>query len=182
MRYQLIFLLVSMLTLSACDNTPDITSPKQYDKHHIQLSYPGNWKITEEESDDSFSYLAIEGGDALMILQLYAKDDAVTLDEFVASFSELTKEALPFGEIVDEEFIGVKKTIMSGVRTGTKELFAIKLLGQNIPHVREYYIIESGEKVLFVISHIPTDVQATAETGFQLIFSTLAVGTLRLIP
>ena len=63
----LIWLVISVLTLTACDRPADITSPKQYDQHKIQLSYPGNWKITEEESDDNFSYLAIEGGDALMV-------------------------------------------------------------------------------------------------------------------
>ena len=171
----LIWLVISVLSLTACDRPADITSPKQYDQNQIQLSYPGNWKITEEESDDDFSYLAIEGGDALMVLQLYAKAEALSLEEFAKVFSESTKEALPIGEIVDIEFLSAKRNIQSELSTGTKELFSIKLWGESIPHVREYYTIESKEKVLFIISHIPIDTLPLAEPGFKLVYETVMI-------
>lgn len=176
MKYSmLIIILIIALSLAGCNKAADISSPNHYNKHNIQLSYPGNWEITEEESDDNFTYLALEGGDAMFIIQVYAKEETVPLEEFVSIFSETTKEALPFGDIVDISFSKTEKKIMSGKRIGTKELFSVKLLGQKVPHIREYYAVDSGEKTLFIISHIPTENLPQAAPGFKLIQDTLKV-------
>jgi hypothetical protein len=169
----LTLLTITIVTLAGCERAADISSPEIYERQQIRFSYPGNWDVTEDATEDIVRYLFVETpGDAIFIAQIYKKEDAVTLNEYAKWFSEQSKQETPFGDIGGNSFSQTNKKMLSGTHAGIKETFAIKLFGETVPHVREYYSVETDTKVAFLISQTATEDLAKVEPGFDLIYST----------
>lgn len=172
----LTFSIIFILSLFGCEKTADISSPLRYEKQSIRFSYPANWKVTEDVEQSNFRYLFVESpGDALFTAFIYSKQDALSLSEFAAWFSEQAKQETPIGNIDKNSFSAAEKATMSGIKTGIRESFSIVLLGQQIPHIREYYFINASNKVAFLISQTATEDLTKVEPGFNLIFSSFVV-------
>lgn len=172
MRFRtLTILIITLVTLTGCERAADISSPAFYEKQNIRFSHPGNWDVTEDVTQVDIRYLFVESpGDAIFIAQIYKKEDAVSLNEYAKWFSEQSKQETPFGDIGGNSFSQVSKQMLSGTHAGIKETFAIELLGETVPHVREYYSVETDTKVAFLISQTATEDLAKVEPGFDLIY------------
>lgn len=161
------------LGLLGCEKAADISSPVKYEKDNISFLYPRNWKVTEDVVQQDVRFLFIESpGDAILVAQIYAKNDAVSFSEFVEWFSSQSKEEIPIGNIGKSSFSNIEGTAVS---SGIKEKFTISILGEKVPHIREYYIKESSKKVTFLIAQTATEDLDKVELGFNLILSSFIV-------
>ncbi|MDJ0986748.1 MAG: hypothetical protein QNJ26_14495 [Desulfobacterales bacterium] len=162
--------------LFGCERPADVASPLMYDHHSIRFSYPANWQVTEDVEQPGFRYLFVETpGDAIFIAQIYSEQYALTLDEFAESFSESTKQEVPIGKIEENVFFEAEKETTSGMQIGIKENFNIVLLGEKVPHTREYFSINTIDKRAFLISQAAAEDWIKVEPGFDLIFSSFVV-------
>ena len=162
--------------LLGCERPADVASPLMYDHQSIRFSYPANWKVTEDVAQPGFRYLFVETpGDAIFIAQIYSEQNALTLDEFAESFSESTKQEVPIGKIEENAFFEAEKETASGFQPGIRENFNMVLLGEKIPHTREYFSINATDKRAFLISQSATEDWIKVEPGFDLIFSSFVV-------
>ncbi|MCP3872730.1 MAG: hypothetical protein GY699_06185, partial [Desulfobacteraceae bacterium] len=134
--------------LLACEKSADISSPIKYEKESVSFSYPQNWKVTEDVRQQDLRYIFVESpGDAIFIVQIYSKHDAVSFKEFVEWFSSQSKEETPIGKMEENTFSTVEKTTPGKGMKGIKENFSMTLFGQKIPHMREYYTMDSNNEV-----------------------------------
>jgi hypothetical protein len=156
--------------LFGCEKAADISSPAIYKKRSIHFSYPKNWKITEDAEQKDTRYIFIESpGDAIFIIQIYPKQDAISLNEFAEWFSAQTEQENSIGNINKSSLSAVEKSLYSAKTKGIKEKFSIALLGMQVPHIREYYSIDSGNKIAFLVSQTATEDLNKVEVGFNLI-------------
>ncbi len=124
--YIFTILLISMFAILGCEKSADISSPIKYDKQNIQFLYPGNWKIINEAIKDDFRYITLRSkGDAIFIIQIYNKNKALSLNEYVKWFIEQFKKELPVGKVEKSSFTDVDKLMKSGIERGIKENFSL---------------------------------------------------------
>jgi len=169
--FQTVVILMVAITLWGCERGADVSSPAQYNKSGISFSYPGNWEVVEDVEESDFRYLTVESpGDAIFIIAVYQKQDALPLKDYVKEFSAMTREEMPIGDIGESSFASINKLAVPNSKEGIQEKVPMRLLGVEVPHVREYYLVESGDKVAFLISQVATEDLGHVEPGFKLIF------------
>ncbi|MCG8526206.1 MAG: DUF4720 domain-containing protein [Opitutales bacterium] len=166
-RIELSFLLIILLFLSGClEPRANISSPKSYSNLGIQFEYPKNWKITEDEQDDFVRYLFIESpGDAIVILQIYGKEDKLDLENFAHDFSDNAKNELPIGVFSDSTFEVTGDYL--------EEKFTISLLNESVPHRRKYALRDYNEQICFIVFQVAEEDLDKTNPGFDLIIKTL---------
>ena len=159
--------LILLLALSACERKPDLASLKQYQEHDINFNYPGNWEITEDGYNGSVHYLIITStGDAVVMIHTFDTAVAPELKPFTESLSTGISKEMPFGEMKTESMTFMKET---GKATWIKEKLSVTLLGQTLPHIREYRKAENSKRTAFLTSQTTTEDQTTVKPGFELI-------------
>ncbi len=163
--------------LFSYEKSADTSSPIKYEKENVSFSYPQNWKVTEDVRQQDLRYIFIESpGDAIFIVQIYSKNDAVPFNEFVKWFSSQCNEEMPFGKMEENTYSKVEKTTLGkGMKGRIKENFSITLLGQKIPHLREYYTMDSNNEVAFLVSQTSTEDMSKTKPGFDLILSSFVI-------
>lgn len=168
--------IIIIFSLIGCEKPADISSPMSYEKQNIRFSYPSNWKVTEDVEQEDIRYLFVESpGDAIFLVQIYSKQDAVSLREFSEWFSAQAKQETSIVNIGNSSFSATEKIIEIGRKKGIKEAFSMTLLGEHIPHIREYYLIDTNNKVAFLISQTAREDLSKVEAGFNLILSSFVV-------
>jgi hypothetical protein len=167
---------ILLLGLLGCEKAADISSPIKYEKENVSFSYPQNWKVTEDVGQQDVRYLFVESpGDAIFMALIYSKNDAVPLSEFVEWFSSQSREETPIGNVGKSSFSAVEKNKFSPRMKGIKENFAISLLGEQTPHIREYYAMDTKNKIAFLVAQAATEDLSKVAPGFDLILSSFAV-------
>jgi len=167
---------VFLILLSACEKPADIKSPNQYAKHGISFNYPSNWDLMEEDLIEDVTNVSVESpGSAIFMLQIFDEEHAISLGEFAQWYSKEANELIPIGKVTSDPLVTVSKKIHSVETSGKKELFTITLLGQKVPHQREFYILEQSGKVLYLISQMALEDQKVVDPGFDLIFKSFSV-------
>jgi len=167
---------LALFGLFGCERVADISSPIKYENEGISFSYPRNWKVTEDVRRQDFRYIFIESpGDAIFIVQIYSRNDAVSFNEFVRWFSSQSKKETPVGKMEDNTFSTVEKTTHGEGVKGVKENFSMTLLGTQVPHIREYYTIDSNDEVAFLVGQAATEDLSKTEPGFDLILSSFVI-------
>ena len=167
---------IILLSVSGCKIASDSSSPIKYEKENISFSYPQDWKVTEDVIKQDIRYLLVEGPDeAIFAAQIYPKKDAVSLNEFVEWFSSKSREETPIGNIGKSSFYVVERNIDSSNKKGIKENFSIIYIGENIPHIREYYTTNSNSKSVFLIVQAATEDLSKVEPSFNLILGSFVV-------
>lgn len=152
------WLLILLAVLSGCDNTPDTAHPLSYNKNGITFSYPGNWTVTEEGVNEAMRYVIVEGpGNGLFLAQIYPKDDALDIAAFAEWFSAESNQSLPVGKVDKVSFAVSERRFGAKTLSGIKEEFAVVLLGERVPHVREYYAERSADSIAFMVSQSSTE-------------------------
>lgn len=170
-----LLLVAGLVLLGGCDNSADIARPSSYQKNGITFSYPGNWDITGEDANGAMRFVIVEGpGNGLFLTQVYPKEQAVSLEEFAKWFSAEAARSTPFGTIETISYTNIDKSFGTRTLSGIKEEFAVIVLGQRVPHMREYFSIESGERVAFMVGQSTRDNQRAVQPGLDLIMGTFA--------
>ncbi len=174
MKIKTLFItLFLLLTLSACERKPDLESPKQYDDYGISFEYPGNWKISDDGKNGDVRYLIVNStGDAVFMIHTFNTPKAPKLESFAKTLSSSIAKEMPFGEMKTES---MKPANKADEEIWVKEKLSVTLLGQNLPHIREYRTVKNMKKTAFLTSQTSKDNQATVESGFKLIIQSFSV-------
>ncbi|MBU44597.1 MAG: hypothetical protein CMN76_15355 [Spirochaetaceae bacterium] len=160
--------------IAACEPAADVSNPKPYSRDGLSLLIPDNWKVTEDASENGYRYLFIESpGNALTILQFMPGGDSWPLAEFAAHFSAGAKDQTPVGEIVDGDFLEIEHDTGEQTLKGIRERFSIVLLGEEVPHVRDFFFVRSQGAEIFVINQIAVEDLEKVKPGFDLILGSL---------
>ena len=90
---KLCLLVIFSLSLYACnlstdEESADLQKTTKYQKNDISFSMPSNWKVTEDNGENSARYLFVESpGSAIMIINTYEKETAPSLQEYIESLT-----------------------------------------------------------------------------------------------
>ena len=174
-------LLVVLLgaTLGCSEKRADVDDNERYKRNGISFDYPGNWKVTEDTEIDGFRYLFVETpGDAIVKVEIYANKDSFSLLDFVhldiESFNSEMKGIFKVGE--KSEIAATKKTVGNNVFDGYEQKFDITILGVEVPHIKEFYLLKSDTVSAYIVYQVVTEDLGLVEGGFAQILGSFKVG------
>jgi hypothetical protein len=141
---------------SACEKMADVNSPQFYSKDGLSFSFPGNWKITEEEIFEALGektkIINVESpGDAIVIICAYGFEVDQTLKEFAKEFTENMKGEIPLGKVGESRFSGIKREGKTGQMQGLRNKLEMTFVGESIPHVQEFFALKKQGKTAFIV-------------------------------
>ena len=174
---KLIILSFFLIGIVGCEKIADISDPLKYEKENLNFLYPRNWKVSEDIQDkNGLRYLFVESpASAILATQIYSKANASSLREFAEWYSSQRNDEIAIGDIEKTSFSTVEKIVSNHKTKGLREEFTITLLGIDTPHTCEYYIVNSGNKVAFLVSQSATEDLKKVKPGFDLILKTFMV-------
>ena len=154
----------------SCEKKADISSPKFYEKNKVSFSYPKNWRITEDVEETEMRYIFIETpGDAIFIIQIYSKEEALSLSEYAEWSSEEARKQTPLGMRPKGKFSEIEKKFQSKKLKGIREYMNIIVLSESVPHITDYYKVEYGDKAVFLICQVAVEDLKMVKPGFEII-------------
>jgi len=164
--------LAAGLTLASCGGKKaDTAHPITYRKDGLSFQMPGNWRVTEDASEEGIRYLFVEEpGDAIVVVQLLGADDALGIAEYARSFAEQAKEGTDVGTLSASTF---SRAGEAGGYETLRETFHMTLLGVTVPHTRDYRRRLFGDQVCFLVAQVSDEDRGLVTGGFRLITSTL---------
>ena len=131
------------------ERSANVDAPQVYDRDGVRFDYPGNWDITADQQMEALRYVLVESpGNALVIMQIYPIEDALTLLEFAEGFAASMKEEIEMGQVGDSDF---GSEVQSSKYSDIDETFSITLLNQKVPHQRKYRRFDYGNEICFLI-------------------------------
>ena len=153
----------------------DIASPAIYEQAHVRFLYPRNWKIAKDTRRDRFRYLLVESpGSAGFVILVYPKQRASSLSAFVERFSKASGHESPI-KLSRSSISRIENSDFSPSKRGVRETLSAKHAGISVSIVREYYRVDAGEEVGFLISVAPTEDVRKAKPGFDLILRSFVI-------
>ena len=178
---KLCLLVIFSLSLYACnlstdEKSADLQKTTKYQKNDISFSMPSNWKVTEDNGENSARYLFVESpGSAIMIINTYEKETAPSLQEYIESLtSERSNEKFfwGLGSLSNGSTSKIKRTINNHEVNAFKNEYAVNIAGINVLHISEFYSFYSKTHIAFVSSQTATEDLPLVADGFNLILST----------
>jgi len=178
-----------ILLLSACNNKtsePELSSPNVYQHDNLTFSYPGNWKITDEytEEDEGVEYYSIvidSSQDGICILQFAQPETDETLEQYADDYiSDLVGDVeessmqLVQGEI-NQEAKPIQARILGKVREGLSRQFSVSILGEKISYHATFYKFNHQGHSIFLLSNVPIEEWNMTQAGVELIYKTLEI-------
>jgi hypothetical protein len=174
---RILFALLFLVPLLACEKNAEISTPKKYNKEGISFNYPSNWEITEDAFSDGVYQISVETpGNAIFLMMIYKETNAVVpLDKFSKLFSEAFAEVLFLGKSSTSSFTPVTRVKKQWNSAGIREKFDISILKLVIPYEREFHSIKKSGKVGYLISQAEVEEMPHVEPGFNLIRETFLI-------
>ena len=164
----LVFLVGALLVGSGCERVADVSSPHRYSKDGVSFLYPGNWNVVDDIAVAGIKYLTIESpGDAIFIVQVYSAEARETLNEFVEGFSKGFQEELPVGTVGASSTSGIKRVGKAGELIGIRQNVEILFLGENVPHVRDFFVVEGSGRVAYLVGQSAEEDFEKTEPAFE---------------
>jgi hypothetical protein len=163
---------------SACEKMADVNSPQFYSKDGLSFSYPGNWKITEEEAFEALGEktktINVESpGDAIVIICAYGFEVDQTLKEFAKEFSDSMKDEIPLGKVGESRFSEITREGKAGQMQGFRNKLEMTFVGENIPHVQEFFALKKKGKTAFIVCQSAEEDVEMTEPAFRQIVGSL---------
>jgi len=166
-----------LVGLAACERPADTKQPQRYLKDGVAFHYPGNWEITDDEQLPTHRYIFVESpGSAVFIIQVYRKQDAMPLREFVELMAASAKENTPLADVGQSRFSKDERRVGKTQSIGFGERFQASLLGQKIPHRRVHHAVPGSRHTCYLTAQAADEDWKMVQQGFELIFSTFNEG------
>lgn len=174
---KIIIILLFVFSIISCERPANISTLKTFHKNGISFKYPSNWDVTEDiGSSDEIRVIILETpGDAIFIFQIYGKKSGLNLNEFSQLFSEGASEEMPIGKMIGSKFSETKRTFGSRQLFSIGETFLVTILGEKIPHVREYFYISNEEIEVFLISQVAKEDLHYVKKGFDVVLKSFKI-------
>lgn len=147
-----------MAALQGCDYLPSNSPPATFENDIVQFEYPDNWEVSDGGAAGGLQYVIIDGPSSTeIILQIYPREGAPSLNEFAQWFSQEFRQAVAFGSIEKISFSEVTKNLGTLETTGIRENFSLTVIGIGVAHSREYFAIETDNLLIFLVFQIADD-------------------------
>jgi hypothetical protein len=159
-------LLLSLALLAfGCERRAQTDNPQHYDKAGLQFDYPGNWEVTQDETDQGMRILLIESpGDAIYIIQIYPSADELPLDEFARAFAQAAAAETPIATLSASTFSAIRS---EGKFEVLVEKLQVKLMGLRVPHTRTYHMARFGDSQCIFIAQVADEDKKDVTPGFD---------------
>lgn len=169
--------IVGLFYLTACgEPVADVEQVRNYQRDGVRFSLPGNWSVTEDHSEPGFRLIFVESsGDAIAKIELYLRDDAFSLQDFVQLSKQSFAEQMPAGVVIDGDkpLAAVSKTKESEELNGYQYEFDLEVLGLKVPHWQQFFEIHNAGETAYLVFQVATEDRAKAEAGFDLLLESL---------
>ena len=160
-----LFLFPFFLVLIGCgEPTAQTEKPQLYTKNGVSFSYPGNWKITEERGTDVRMILLESRGDAIMSIHIYQEKQAPSLVDYAKWFEDTSATNVPFGRVTKSTFGPTQK---DGVFELITAEFSIVLLGETVPHTREFRRRRFSNSSCYFTCQVASEDHVKTSSGFD---------------
>lgn len=164
--------LVVFLLLSACEQQAELGQPSEYDKNGVKFSLPGNWEVTEDSEEEASRYIFVETpGDAIILIELYAREDSPTLKQYTQWIIQHSVEAFPLGGRTEGTFEEVRRTAGERTLTAYRNEFVASVIGIEVPHVAEFYRLEADARIAYLSWQVATEDLPRVQEGFDLVIA-----------
>jgi hypothetical protein len=179
MRILAAFLFLS----SACTSykLPDIAEPKSFVCDEMQFTYPGNWRITDDDRFDEaqvkMRQVNVESpDDAVFMVSVFTPALEIGLEEYAKRLQQTRNEEA-------ENLAAVGATKLVNAKSGKhepievelggqkhqaiREEFVISLLGQSLPHVMTVSRVVNPARSAFLVAQAPSEDWRRELPGFE---------------
>ena len=153
-----------------CEKTADISNPIENSKSGVHFSIPGHWIVTEDEDNNDFRYIFIESpGDAIFMVEVYRYENPFSLKEYVDLSVEEYRNDFYMGKVNRNTFSEINIKAAAREWDGIRNQFSVKVMGIEVPHVQDFYAIESESRVAYLSSQVAEEDFEKVSDGFELI-------------
>ena len=157
---------------------------EKYEKDGLSFTHFSNWVIKEDKllAEGKARLITIEGPEnAVLTLSRFSAANLISLESYARTLANQRKEALkkqlggvvPLSEEASET--GPATMNIAGEnRVGLSQKFNIRLLGIDVPHVANFFMVEHGGYQWILMIQAPAEKWNRVESGCQKILDTLA--------
>ena len=162
MRSLLLTVVCSQLILAGCERPADTSRPKHFQDGGISFDYPGNWKITKNETLSSGRLFFLETtGSAVFVLTVYNSGLDIALEDYAENFRKSLGEKVPFHLL--------KHPDMAAADAGIDCKYSLL----DVPHTANITKHVFGEITVICVSQVADEDRNLVTTGFALVRRTL---------
>lgn len=174
--------LLFIAAVLACKSMKPVTK-QSYNKDDLSFNYLSSWAITEDniiEESVKVRFVQIEGpDDALLFITRFPIKSDITLERYAEMTNKERAEnmkkklggTIKVGETVTKE---TQRQIGSKSLKGILQEFSLRLLGVDVPHRAEFFIVEDKEYKWIISTQTPAEDMKGVQEGYQVIYETLS--------
>ncbi|MCY7347252.1 MAG: hypothetical protein LH614_13645 [Pyrinomonadaceae bacterium] len=153
---------------------------KVYEKNELNFLYPDNWNVTEDTMlEDGRRLVNIQDSDnTLLIITLLKSGYTIDLGEYSEDFLKGITSDIPIGKVSMVKSGEAERTINNEKYKGIRKKYSITLLGENIPHTLDFFLITQQEAEAVIIIQAPDEDWNVADKEIQVIADSLKLNKL----
>ncbi|SRR6266851_1262080 len=179
---KIVGLLVLLAAAAGCVHRQVV--PAKYEKDGFSFTYFSDWRIKEDKlvADGKARVITIEGPEnGVMTVSQLSAGNAISIDEYARIIEEKRSEVLKrqFGGVlpISTERTHTETTvgrIAGETRSGLTQVFSVRLLGIDVPHMANLFMVEQGGRKWIFMAQAPSAKWIKVQSGFQKIFDSVA--------
>ncbi|MDQ3130169.1 MAG: hypothetical protein M3Q99_05345 [Acidobacteriota bacterium] len=148
---------------------------KVYEKNELNFSYGDNWRISEDTIlEDGIRFVQVEDSDnTLFIITIPKSGNTIDLGEYSENFIKGLASEIPIGKITKVKSSKVNRIINNKQYTGIRKNFSIALLGEDIPHTSDFFLITQQDTDAVITIQAPDEDLNVADKEIQVIADSL---------
>jgi hypothetical protein len=184
-RYVFAAVAVLLLASTACNRSHTI---KQYQKDGVQFSYYSDWTIRQDamlRGAANVRAINMEGPEhAVVSLIFLPPSNQQTLEDFASAVAKRRDAAIEnklsigsfkTAEVNKGSSAAVTQDVAGEQQQGIMQHFTIDLLGTQVPHEARFFMVQSPNHHIMVMSQFADQYAATGRPSTELIMRTLSV-------
>ena len=147
---------------------------KNYEKDGLSFAHPDNWRVTDDIVNSGPRLVNVEDSDnSLFVITLLPPNGDVDLDAYAENFTTNVSKNMPVGNVSEPKKSIVNRTIDNKDHDGIQYKYSIVLLGQNVPHTANFFVVELRKSTAIIMIQAPDEDWKAADKEFQVIFDSL---------
>jgi hypothetical protein len=165
---RLTFLGAVLALAGGCTRQADMARPRTFRDAGIVFDYPGNWKITKNETNPYGRLIFVEEpGSALAILTVYGAAFDVSLEGYAEEFRKNIGTQVPFNMLRHSSV---------AAREGAIDCkYSLQFAGINVPHTANLTKHVFGDIKVICLTQVADEDRRLVDAGFGLVRKTLGV-------
>lgn len=162
----------------------EVDAPQHYEKDAISFDYPGNWKVSEESTNENGVELRTinveSAGNALLMIQSFKPAVEVDLGEHIeitmkAMQDEVGKQVGGLADSTRGEVSDFQRMFLGETRPGKRAAITITALGEKVPSSVALHGAVLADRTVLLFTTIPDEDRKSVEPGFNQVIDSLKV-------